>query len=146
MSQWSQAAQLLQQAYMCACWLFLGQFLQCHIGIFQCGKIIAYQFGAPDAFGDSGRGSDPTIDTYYVDGVSLTHESRRHHIWAFAAGLDEVGTCPDFNCPCTNTELASQASQPPAFVGNDYFCDTGSSRRIDCTVRTLCGMVLVVGP
>ena len=91
-----------------------------------CGKIIAYQFGAPDAFGDSGRGSDPTIDTYYMDGVSLTHGSPRHHIWTFAAGLDEVGTRPDFNCPCTNTELANQASQPPAFVGGDYFCDTGS--------------------
>ena len=91
-----------------------------------CGKVIAYQFGAPDAFGDSGRGSDPTIDTYYMDGVSLTHGSPRYHIWTFAAGLDEVGTRPDFNCPCTNTELASQASQPPAFVGGDYFCDTGS--------------------
>ena len=91
-----------------------------------CGEIIAYQFGAPDTFGDSGRGSCPTIDTYYVDGVSLTHGNPRHHIWTFAAGLDEVGTRPDFNCPCTNTELAGQASQPPAFVGNDYFCDTGS--------------------
>ena len=90
-----------------------------------CGKVIAYQIGAPDTFGDSGRGF-PTIDTYYVDGVSLTHGSPRHHIWTFAAGLDEVGTRPDFNCPCTNTELASQASQPPAFVGNNYFCDTGS--------------------
>ena len=29
-------------------------------------------------------------------------------------------------CPCTNVHNPSSASQPPTFVGNDYFCDTGS--------------------
>ena len=32
-----------------------------------------------------------------------------------------------FNCPCTNTITASQATPPPDFVNNDYFCDTGAS-------------------
>ena len=81
-----------------------------------CGKITAYQYGLPDAF----RGGS-------VDGVSLTHGNPREHIWTFVAAYDEVSTSPDKNCPCTNTNTASQASQPPAFVGNDYFCDTGSS-------------------
>ena len=86
-----------------------------------CGKIIGYQVGAPDTFNDIGN---PTIDSY-IDGVSLTHGHPRQHIWSFAAGLDEVGTRPQFNCPCTNSGRAV----PPAFVGNDYFCDTGSKQR-----------------
>ena len=83
-----------------------------------CGKITAYQYGLPDAF----RGGS-------VDGVSLTHGNPREHIWTFVAAYGEVSISPDKNCPCTNTNTASQASQPPAFVGNDYFCDTGSNGR-----------------
>ena len=33
------------------------------------------------------------------------------------------------NCPCINTNQAAQATPPPAFVGTDYFCDTGSEER-----------------
>ena len=95
-----------------------------------CGKVRAYQVGFPDSFsdlgdGDSHRSND--IDTNYLDGVSLTHGSPRQHIWSFAAALDEVGTYPSENCPCINRDLASSATRPPAFVGTDYFCDTGSS-------------------
>ena len=94
-----------------------------------CGKIIAYQFGHTDAFADTGRGSDPSIDTYYVDGVSLTHGSPRQHIWTFAAAHNEENG-RDLNCPCTNTDMVQRQSLPPAFVGNDYFCDTGSTSLI----------------
>ena len=81
-----------------------------------CGKIRAYQYGLPDAFADSS-----------IDGVSITHGSPRQHIWTFVAAHSELGSAPGDNCPCTNTNTSSQASQPPAFVGNDYFCDTGNS-------------------
>ena len=86
-----------------------------------CGKIIAYQVGNLFTFGSHRH---PTIDSY-IDGVSLTHGQPRQHIWSFAAGLDEVGTYPSLNCPCTNSGTAV----PPPFVGNDYFCDTGSKQR-----------------
>ncbi len=33
---------------------------------------------------------------------------------------------PSRICPCTNISKKSRARNPPAFVGNDYFCDTGS--------------------
>ena len=95
-----------------------------------CGKIRAYQVGSPDSFGDLGVGGSHRsndIDTNYLDGVSLTHGSPRQHIWSFAAALDEVGTIPSENCLCTNRDQASSATRPPAFVGNDYFCDTASS-------------------
>jgi hypothetical protein len=96
-----------------------------------CGKIIGYQDRTPDAFGQI-LGQIQSIDGPYVDGISLTHGSNpRHHIWTFAAALDEVGSGhPHVLCPCTNRDLSSSATQPPSYVGNDYFCDTGSTNII----------------
>ena len=34
--------------------------------------------------------SNPTINDYYVDGVSLTHGNPRQHIWTFTSALHEV--------------------------------------------------------
>ena len=95
-----------------------------------CGKIIAYQIGHMGTFGSrwGTRPDNPTLEENYLDGISLTHGRPRQHIWSFAAGQDESGTASSefYNCPCTNTDHASGATQPPAFVENDYFCDTGS--------------------
>ena len=53
-----------------------------------CGKIKAYQYGSPEAFGPYFHNQDYTIDSGYVDGVSLTHgQTPRKHIWTFAAAL-----------------------------------------------------------
>ena len=87
-----------------------------------CGRIRGYQFGRTGAFYSS---IYEGINSYYVDGVSLTHggAGRRQHIWTFAAGRSEVSR--DFyrfsTCPC-NTASARAA---PAFVENDYFCESG---------------------
>ena len=60
--------------------------------------------------------------------VSLTHgTSPRKHIWTFAAALDrsfderesENSYLPNF-CPCQTN------SEPPPFVGENYFCDAGN--------------------
>ena len=70
------------------------------------------------------------MDGNYVNVISLSHGSNpRQHIWTFAGALDEVGTYPAFNCPCTNINRATPATEPPCFVGNDYFCDTSSANR-----------------
>ena len=85
-----------------------------------CGKIIGYQDNTPDALRQS------SIDQNYVDGISLTHgRNPRKHIWTFVGALDEVGSNPNNKCPCTNVHQTSP--QPPTFIGNDYFCDTGST-------------------
>ena len=97
-----------------------------------CGKINAYQFGTPDAFSTiHGRGSNITIDSNYVDGVSLTHGNNpRRHIWTFAAtyqdgpGLDLL-RYPGSTCQCVRPNDTSIMT-PPSFVGMDYFCDTAS--------------------
>ncbi len=89
-----------------------------------CGKIEAYQTGSTDAFGNSGRFNNRSIDSNYLDGISLRP---RKHIWTFVASLDEVGTFPFLNGPCANINQANSASTPPGFLGNDHFCDTASN-------------------
>ena len=90
-----------------------------------CGKIIGYQQGSPDAF----RGGQTTIDSHYVDGISLTHgNSPRKHIWTFVVALHEYNSARDTVCPCTNTRNDPPPAVPP-FVGQDYFCDTGSENQ-----------------
>ena len=87
-----------------------------------CGRIRGYQFGATSAFYGASRGQG--IDSYYVEGVSLTHggADSRQHIWTFAAGLSEVTTIwPNHACPCDTAPY----SVVPSFVGNDYFCESG---------------------
>ena len=79
-----------------------------------CGKIIGYQKQSPDAF------SGGTIDTFYLDGISLTHgQSPRQHIWSFA-NARTTSNMGSF-CPCINI---TNSGRVPLFVGTDYFCDT----------------------
>ena len=85
-----------------------------------CGRIRGYQFGATVAFLYYFQG----IDSSYVDGVSLTHggAGSRQHIWTFAAGITEVGIgLFPFQCPCDTHNY----NDVPAFVGDDYFCESG---------------------
>ena len=84
-----------------------------------CGRIISYQFGSPDAFGGSGS----SIDTYYVDGVSVTCGSPRQHIWTFAAGVDEQTRYYGSTCPCVTG--STNGNNIPSFVGQNYFCESG---------------------
>ena len=84
-----------------------------------CARVRAYQVGTTNAF--FGR-SSTSIDSYYVDGVSLTHGSLRQHIWTLAAGLQkDNGDHHASLCPCNGG-----TTFPPAFVGDDYFCDSGN--------------------
>ena len=77
-----------------------------------CGRVIGYQYGHPDG----NRNSNRNIETYYVDGVSITHGApgSRQHIWTFSAAV-----FPN-RCPCSGTGAF------PSFIGDDYFCETGN--------------------
>ena len=95
-----------------------------------CGRIIGYQVSTPNAFYHYQYHTDSsrvvTINDTYVDGVSLTYGApQRNHIWTFAATLDETGR-NRFTCPCTHADVALPVTAVPRFIGNDYFCDTGS--------------------
>ena len=94
-----------------------------------CGKIIGYQIGSTDAF----EGSVRDIDATYVDGISLTYGSNpRNHIWTFVAALHEHHSQKDSVCPCTDTRW-NPPPVVPSFIGNDYFCDTGSENHVSNT-------------
>ena len=86
-----------------------------------CGRIIAYQYSTPEGF----HTARDSIDDTYVHGVSITHgENPRKHIWTFTAAIDEM-RANSHTCPCTRTDLTYRGTVP-TFIGNDYFCDTGS--------------------
>ena len=90
-----------------------------------CGRLIGYQNYAPDAFHEYYANRARTIDDYYVEGISLTHgQSPRQHIWTFAAAVDEI-RAQNWVCPCTRPDLTYTGAVPP-FIGQDYFCETGS--------------------
>ena len=88
-----------------------------------CGKVLAYQYGFTNGWYRFEQSL--TTDSDYVDGVSLTHGSNpRQHIWTFVAALDTLGTLDSLAvCECSNAPFSGQP--PPAFVGQDYFCDSG---------------------
>ncbi|XP_064388048.1 uncharacterized protein LOC135336228 isoform X1 [Halichondria panicea] len=90
-----------------------------------CGRINGYQSSTMDAFHPYFSNRALSIDDVYVDGVSLTHgQSPRQHIWTFANALDETRSTY-YVCPCTRPDLTYTGVVPP-FIGQDYFCETGS--------------------
>ena len=92
-----------------------------------CGRVIGYQDMSPDAFAPYNLNRTLiSIDDVYVDGVSLTYgQSPRQHIWTFANALDEVNLGIVYSCSCTRPDL-NYTGAAPLFIGQDYFCETGS--------------------
>ena len=88
-----------------------------------CGQARGYQYFSTDGFGESTN----NIDTYYVDGVAITYGSPRHHLWTYAAGLSDDGNflSGTLNCPCAKYP----GRNPPEFVGQDYYCESGITGR-----------------
>ena len=79
-----------------------------------CGKVIGYQVGWPDA-ANANRG----INSYYVDGISITHGYPRKHIWTLMSGAEDRD---DRNyCPCGSR----YSLHSPSFVGSHYYCEAG---------------------
>ena len=95
-----------------------------------CGQLRGYQRGIPVAFYSYYTNPSITIDSVYVNGVSITYGSApRKHIWTYANGVNLVhsgGT--QFNCPCNN----GNSHVPPPFVGSDYYCETGDNDKTCC--------------
>ena len=93
-----------------------------------CGRVVGYQYTSPDAVSSEGSYHND-INSYYVDGVSITHGSPRQHIWTLMAGLSSSGTHPwtgdsRYNCPCSPG--SPQNSTLQSFIGNDYYCESGN--------------------
>lgn len=89
-----------------------------------CGMIIGHQFGAANGF-DSTTATD--INDAYLTGVSLTYGMPRNHIWSFAVGHAAGERENPQSCPC---DAPGFGTGPPAFIGNEYFCESGVDRRL----------------
>ena len=85
-----------------------------------CGQIRGYQYHTPDAFEPLSVG----IDSYYVDGISITYgQCPRKHVWTYACGVnkDDINK---YACPC-NTGYSGGRNVSSSFVGNHYYCESG---------------------
>ena len=91
-----------------------------------CGRVVGYQYGHANGFNYNTVDGPRTIDEYYADGVTLTHGpvGAREHIWTFATGRSE-GDSNQLLCPCARD--ASSTIVVPSFIGEDYFCESGTS-------------------
>ncbi len=87
-----------------------------------CGRVLGYQWEQTRAFHILVNSSQ-SIDSAYLDGVSVTHGSvgSRQHIWSFASASTEVNVSRS-GCDCSNSDPWPYHT---SFVGNDYFCDSG---------------------
>ncbi len=87
-----------------------------------CGQARGYQYYTTDGFKQVGN--DITdINSHYVDGVSITYGNPRHHVWTYVSGTSDDYNYGVYNCPCAK----HPGESPPAFVGLDYFCESGNT-------------------
>ena len=94
-----------------------------------CGRVVGYQYASTDAVDSTiGTGAHNDINSYYVDGVSITRGSPRQHVWTLIAGYLEASHRSVhggvYNCPCS--QGSTQNSTLQSFIGNDYFCESGN--------------------
>ena len=81
-----------------------------------CGRVHGYRYYTPDgAYLSSAR----SIDTPYMDGISLTYGSPRNHLWTFVSGARSPNS--NYFCPCN----PNSNQLLPLYVGNDYYCESG---------------------
>ena len=82
-------------------------------------RVVGYQYGSTDGVKENVN----DLNSIYLDGVSITCGSPRKHVWTLYAGVSS-----DYNdygnaCPCAGGTSAQ------AFVGNNYFCESGTPSR-----------------
>ena len=88
-----------------------------------CGQVKGYQKGHTEAFYSS-ESDTKSINDHYVDGLSITLGNPCKHVWTYAVGFSDNYNYPDYNCPCA----AIPGPNPPAFVGNHYYCESGTAK------------------
>ncbi len=93
-----------------------------------CGRILGWGRGC--AFAPF-INRNSSIESDYINGVSLTHgpPGNRKHIWSFVVAVsdNEIGTrATRYHCPCSSNIPWPHLT--PLYVGNDYFCESGSER------------------
>ncbi len=93
-----------------------------------CGRVRGYQYHTTDAVEPNigGVQHHHNINSYYVDGVSVTRGSPRQHVWTLMAGFKEDNSAGNgaYTRPCQAG--SKQAGNIPSFIGDDYYCESGN--------------------
>ena len=84
-----------------------------------CGRVTGYQYHSTDAVDDYHN----DIDSWYVEGVSITRGSPRQHVWTLMAGITELDA-GSLSCPCN---AGSTVRDVVPFIGNHYYCESGNN-------------------
>ena len=97
-----------------------------------CGRFRGYQYRTPDGF----RPAAASIETNYVDGISVTYgkPGSRNHVYTYNVGHEE--TSNGGSCPCAG------GTGPPLFVGSDYYCESGNPGPGDVSLQMYSSDVL----
>ena len=97
-----------------------------------CGEAKGYQKGNMNAFRNYQLFS---VEGAYVDGISITIGSPHKHVWTYAVGKSDDYDYGMYtiNCPCTT----HPGNSTTAFVGNDYYCESGVAGDSDVSVYYL---------
>ena len=98
-----------------------------------CGRVVGYQYGSPDAVRFRPSNISNNINSYYVDGISITRGSPREHVWTLMAGVFELAD-NEGNCPCATNNGSQQ--HIPSFVGSHYFCESGAGNSFGSILYT----------
>ena len=94
-----------------------------------CGRVVGYQYGSTEAVEAASYRKD--INSYYVDGVSITRGTPRHHVWTLMSGRNQNGIHGSYTyqCPCY-TGCGGQSCSPwvpvESFIGDDWYCESGN--------------------
>ena len=92
------------------------RFLICNQYSQVCGRVIGYQVGSPDAFGQF-------VDKEDFNGVNITSGVQRHHVWSNVSSVNERP--PSYSrskCSCS----ATNGRNPPPSIGDKYYCESGN--------------------
>uniref|UniRef100_A0A1X7TJB3 Fibrinogen C-terminal domain-containing protein n=1 Tax=Amphimedon queenslandica TaxID=400682 RepID=A0A1X7TJB3_AMPQE len=84
------------------------------------GRVLGYQYRSTDGL-RALLMHHYSINSSYVDGVSITRGSSRQHVWTFASGSSDTDMESDDTCPCSSGSLSVQS-----FIGTHYFCESGN--------------------
>ena len=90
-----------------------------------CGKVTGYQFGRTAAINHPTYSFRHDINSYYVDGVSITRGSPRQHVWTLMAGYSDSFSI-SHSCPC----ITGSTVPVQSFIGNNYFCESGTTGNV----------------
>ena len=88
--------------------------------------IKGYQRGTPYAFYDC---YGVKLSQSYLDGVIFKRydvsTKKGEHVWSYAGGRSDKYKS-NSACPCNKGAI--ETAKPPSFVGNNYYCESGTSK------------------